>query len=93
MSPSGKFCFVLGRATSNCGVRCSNSSTARSRKNETRNGHGNGNWNLEWSKFQLSFQVSRLKRDLTIQDSGFNSDDHFEFHLFGNRLRKQVQMV
>ena len=56
--------------------------TARFRKDETRNGHRDGNQNRWMAKELLfSFQMSRLKRELTITDSDFHSNDYFGSHL------------
>jgi len=60
-----------------------NHDTARSRKDETRNGHWNGNQNPGWSKFRFLFE----KRPVTtIEDSDVHSDDHYKSHLSGNGL-------
>jgi len=44
--------------------------TARSRKDETRNGHQYANQNPRWS-FQVSFRKAPLKRDMNFDHRGF----------------------
>ena len=75
--------------------------TARSRKDETRNGRQNGNRNGNRNQETIvlglfsNFQIKRdLEREFPDSDfhSDFHSDEHFEFHLFENGLCIQTKI-